>query len=90
MTGVDFVSIILAFCCLAVILGSFYNRHKAGRGIGWQFIRYNVIALAIPVCAILALNGALNGEAAGIIGAAVGYAFGKSSEGSSSKSNSDS
>lgn len=32
------------------------------KGIGWQFIRYTVLSLAIPIIAILTLNGALSSE----------------------------
>lgn len=76
------ISIILAFSILAVILGGLYNRNrpdKDGRvkGIGWQFIRYTVIGVGLPLTGILALNGMLSGEASTIIAGALGYAFGK-------------
>lgn len=74
------VSAILALCVPIVIVGSLLNRSKVGRGIGWQFIRYNVIAISIPVVGLLALNDMLSGEAAAIIAAAMGYAFGKANE----------
>ena len=78
----SWISIILAFSILAVILGGLYNRNKpdkAGRikGIGWQFIRYTVLAMALPIVGILALNNALTGEAATLIAGAMGYAFGR-------------
>lgn len=81
----SWISIILAFSILAVILGGLYNRNKpdkAGRikGIGWQFIRYTVIGVGLPLTGILALNGMLSGEAATIIAGALGYAFGKQEE----------
>lgn len=83
MEPMEWTSLVLAFCVPIVIIGSLHNRYKAGRGIGWQFIRYNVIAISIPVAGLLALNNLLTGEAATIIGAAMGYAFGKSDDKSS-------
>ena len=53
------------------------NPNDKAKGIGWQFIRYTVISIAIPVAALLALNDALSGEAVAIIAGAMGYAFGK-------------
>ena len=53
------------------------NRNAAHKGIGWQFIRYTVISIGLPIAGILALNDALTGEAATIIAGAMGYAFGK-------------
>ncbi len=46
------------------------------KGIGWQFIRYSVIIIALPLTCILALNGALSEGAAAILAGALGYAFG--------------
>lgn len=74
------ISIILALVPLLVIGAGICNRNKLGKGIGWQFIRFTVIAISIPVAAVLALNDSLTGEAATIIAAAMAYAFGKSSE----------
>jgi hypothetical protein len=48
-----------------------------GKGIGWQFIRFTVIALSIPVTGILALNNMLTGEASTLLAAAMAYAFAK-------------
>jgi len=68
---------------LALILGYLNRTADPNRvkGIGWQFIRYTVLSISVPVAAILALNNALSGEAATIIAGAMGYAFGKSSGG---------
>lgn len=71
------VSLVLAIAIIIVIVGGFLNRRQQGLGIGWQFIRFNVIAISLPVTCILALNGQLTGEAATIIGGALGYCFGK-------------
>lgn len=75
------VSIILALSVLGVLLVGYLNRkggvHDNTKGIGWQFIRYTVLAIALPIVGILALNGALTGEAATLIAGAMGYAFGK-------------
>ena len=80
------LSAILALAVpLALILG-YCNRKQGGegqraRGIGSQFIRYTVLAIALPIVGVLALNGLLSGEvAAALIGGAVGYAFGKNDQ----------
>lgn len=65
------VSIILAFAIIGVIVFGYLNRSgKPGepmKGIGWQFIRYTVIGTALPLLCILALNNALTSEAATVI-----------------------
>jgi hypothetical protein len=50
------------------------------KGIGWQFIRFSVLTIGVPVTGVLALTNALTGEAAALIGGAMGYAFGKKDE----------
>ena len=75
------VSIVLALAVPGVLVVGYLNRRgnpdDKMKGIGWQFIRYTVLGISIPVTAILALNGALSGEAAAIIAGSMGYAFGK-------------
>lgn len=75
------ISIILALAVPGVLVVGYLNRrgnpNDKAKGIGWQFIRYTVLAIAIPITAILALNNALTGEATAIIAGAMGYAFGK-------------
>ena len=39
-----------------------------------------MIAISLPVCALLAIKNALTGEAATIIAGALGYAFGKAGD----------
>jgi hypothetical protein len=56
------------------------NPDDKNKGIGWQFIRYTVLSIAIPVVGLLPLHGALTGEAATLIAGAMGYAFGKKDE----------
>ena len=72
---------ILASAVPGVLVIGYLNRrgnpNDEAKGIGWQFIRYTVLAIAVPVTAILALNNALTGEATAILAAAMGYAFGK-------------
>jgi len=80
------VSGILAISVVVVIVGGLWNRISTNKGIGWQFIRFIVISISIPVVGLLALNNALNGEAATIIASAMAYAFGKSSEADSKSS----
>jgi len=79
--GVAIVSTILALAVPSVLLFGYLNRRGEGgaasKGIGWQFIRYTILAIALPVVGILALNGALTEGAATIIAMAMGYAFGK-------------
>lgn len=74
------VSGILAFSVIIVVGAGLWNRTAEKKGIGWQFIRFNVIAISVPIVGLLALNDALTGEAATIIAAAMAYAFGKSSD----------
>lgn len=85
----DLISIALASVIPIVLIGAFINRcvvtHESdsgnilrGRGIGWQFIRFCVLAAGLPLAGLLALKGLISGEAAiAFISAAVGYAFGK-------------
>lgn len=72
-----FLSIILAISVPLVLFLGLMERVASNKGIGWQFIRYNVICISVPMVAILALNGALTGEAATLIAGTLGYAFGK-------------
>ena len=74
------ISGFLSLAVLVVIAGGLYTRYKTNKGIGWQFIRFTVIAISLPICALLALNNALSGEAAAIIAGAMGYAFGKAGD----------
>ena len=75
------VSVILASVAPGVLIVGYLNRRgtpqEKTKGIGWQFIRYTVLTIAIPIVGILALNDALTGEAATLIAGAMGYAFGK-------------
>src|SRR5271166_5314118 len=78
------VSAILALTVPGVVLVGYLNRRgspgEQAKGIGWQFIRYTVLTIAIPIVGVLALNDALNGEAATLIAGAMGFAFGKASK----------
>lgn len=78
------ISVVLAFSVLAVIVFGYFNRRGTTKddtkGIGWQFIRYTVLAIALPIVGILALNDALSGEAATLIAGAMGYAFAKTDD----------
>ena len=78
------ISIILALAVPGVLVVGYLNRrgnpNDKAKGIGWQFIRYTVLAIAIPITAILALINALTGEATAIIAGAMGYAFGKTDD----------
>lgn len=76
------LSAILALSVPIVLIGGLYNRNKGEkpRGIGWQFIRYTVLTISLPIIAMLALNKALSPEVATLIGTAMGFAFGKKDE----------
>lgn len=85
VSSISILSAILASAVpLALILG-YFNRKQLQRSIGWQFIRYTVLAIALPIIGVLALNGLLSGEAAALIGGAMGYAFGKDEREAGSK-----
>ncbi len=75
------ISVILASVVPGVLLVGYLNRRgnpqDKAKGIGWQFIRYTVLTIAVPIVGVLALNDALTGEAATLIAGAMGYAFGK-------------
>lgn len=79
--SISLATIILASAVPITLVLGYFNRQGSGtgaaRGIGWQFIRYTVIATAIPVVGVLALNGTLSAEAATIISGALGFAFGQ-------------
>ncbi len=75
------ISGILALAVPLVLWLGYRTRSGHGtdnpKGIGWQFIRYTVLSIALPVTALLALNDKLTGEVSTIIAGAMGYAFGK-------------
>ncbi len=78
MTWELLLSLILAVSLPVIVIAGIVQRVMAKKGIGWQFIRYNAITMALPIVAILALNDALTSEAAAIIiSGALGYVFGK-------------
>jgi hypothetical protein len=83
-SGVTAVSVILALTVPGVVWAGYLNRKgnesDKAKGIGWQFIRYTVLGIAIPITAILALQNVMTGEAATIIAGAMGYAFGNASD----------
>ena len=85
--GLGIVSAILASAVPGVLIVGYLNRrgnpNDKAKGIGWQFIRYTVLAIAIPVAAVLALNGALTEGATAIIAGAMSYAFAKADESAS-------
>jgi len=79
-----YVSIILALSIPLVLFFGYKNRQGAKsddtKGIGWQFIRYNVLCISLPLVGLLAINGVLTGEVATVIAGIVGYAFGKTGD----------
>ena len=79
-SGPFWLSALLASSVPIVLFLGLKNRTSLGRGIGWQFIRFSVLSISIPIIGLLALNDALSGAAAALIGGAMGYAFGKKDE----------
>lgn len=77
--GHAIATVLLTLSVLCTMVMAMLNRLKGdnGRGIGWSFIRFMVIAISLPIAGVLALNNQLTGEAAAIIAGAMGYAFGK-------------
>lgn len=63
---------------IVLYFGSKNRNEGEGRGIGWSFIRFIVIALALPIIAMLGISGTLDGNASTLLAGAMGYAFGKS------------
>jgi hypothetical protein len=79
--GAALATIILSISVPLTMWIGYLNRKgtttKDTKGIGWQFIRYTVLSISLPIVGILAVNDALTGEAATLIAGAMGYAFGK-------------
>ena len=85
----DWIEILLAACVPIVLIGGLLNRifitHESksgkplrGRGLGWQFVRFSVLATGMPLVGLLTIKGIVTGEAAiAFFAAAAGYAFGK-------------
>ena len=87
-SGLFWLSALLASAVPIVLIWGFINRNTVtretekgnvvkGKGIGWQFIRFIVLSISLPIIGLLALNNALSGEVATLIAGAMGYAFGK-------------
>ena len=61
-----------------VLVGGLWIRYRSGKGIDWEFTRYLVAVLYLPIILILAMVAALDGEIlAGLLGGAIGFAAGK-------------
>ena len=82
-SGPFWLSAALASSVPILLIGGFRNRvaGEKSKGIGWQYIRFTVLTISIPVIGVLALNEALSGEAATLIAGAMGFAFGKKDDG---------
>ena len=70
-----------------VLIGGLWNRERMRRanneskgGVGWQFIRYTVLTITVPIIGLRAMNNVLTSEAATLIGTAMGFAFGRRDE----------
>ena len=73
----EFLALIVAIGIIFAICMAVYGRINQGKGIGWQFIRFTVIMLSLPLITILALVDSLNSTVATIFAGALGYAFAK-------------
>jgi len=71
------ISIILAVGAASLPVVALVT-HRAE--LDWQFIRFTVVCVALPIVAIMAMGGVLTEAAAAIIAGVVGYAFGHSGE----------
>lgn len=78
---VGIISFALAVLIVAVPVIAIIGRVLQGKGIGWQFIRFTTIVVALPIAGILALNDAMGDGVLALLAGALGYAFGKSGEG---------
>lgn len=81
-SAINLISVILAVGSVYLPAKALRNRTMLKKGIGWQFIRYSMIAAALPLVGMLALQKSLTVEVATIVATALGYAFGQASSGS--------
>lgn len=79
------VTVLLASAVPIALIGGLHNRLRSKKGIGWQFIRYTVLTISLPLIGLLVLNDALTSEAATLIGTAMGFAFGRRGKGEESE-----
>ena len=70
----------MAAVMVLVPLIAIASRVRQGKGIGWQFIRFNAIAIALPLIGILSLTDGLNEGVLPVIATVLGYAFAKSED----------
>ena len=73
----EVIALIVALGSMITLGIAVHGRNMQSKGIGWQFIRFNSIMLALPLSAILALTETLNASSATILAGALGYAFGR-------------
>ncbi len=71
------ISIVLAVGAAGLPIVALLTRHSQ---LDWQFIRFTVVCVALPILAIMAMGGVLTEASAAIIAGIVGYAFGHSGE----------
>ena len=74
----DWLAVGLLALTVIIPVMAMTGRLVQSRGIGWQFIRFNTIIVAVSVAGILGLYGLLTEGAVAILAGALGYAFGKS------------
>lgn len=87
ITAQEVVSLVLAIGTVLTLTIGLYGRVRQNRGIGWQFIRFSAIAIALPLTGILALNDALSAQSATILAGALGYAFGNTGQNDAGSNN---
>jgi hypothetical protein len=75
--------IIIALAAVMVLVPTIAvaSRLIGGKGIGWHFIRFNVVTIALPLAGILTISGNLSDGVLALISGVVGFAFGKSGDG---------
>lgn len=82
--GTALTSVILALAVPGALWIGYRTRLRGEngdtRGIGWQFIRFTVLTISIPIIAILALNDALDGTVTTLVAGAMAYAFAKTAK----------
>lgn len=75
MATPDILAILFGLVALGGVIGGAVNRFQRNRGIGAQFIRYNVVVIALPAATALAFQGLLVEAAVTVFMGALGYAF---------------
>lgn len=83
----DFTSltiVVLSLSVIILIVSGLITRclpWKVGKGIGWQFIRYNVVVITLPMIGLLIMTDKLDSNiGATIFTSILAYSFGKAAQ----------